>query len=291
MNVRRSRSRRRHPLLAAVRQPPARGAADERDVFGLGVPGRGAQSQVRLKGAASAVWLEYRLRRGDPHADICAREGHGPEQVRRAGEHDDLLAGAAGERGRDLVRGATLVGVLAQRERRLLRGRTARVRVDRLWKPHAVVLDQPARGVDDLRGAAVVVGEGKALQPRIGEVEVEDAAHARAPPSVQRLILVADAVEAVLRRRQDPHQQLLRGLDVLVLVDQHVPEAGLPSPPELGVLAQRSHRDQHEVVEVVDRLLGEVTLVQLVDPRERGTVRPDRRRACGTRAASPSGRA
>ena len=79
--------------------------------------------------------------------------------------------------------------------------------------------------------------ERHAPKPRIGEVEVDDPPHAGTSPPIQRLILVADAEEAVLWRGEDPHQQLLGGLDVLVLVDQYLPEAVLPAPAELGVLA------------------------------------------------------
>ncbi len=66
-----------------------------------------------------------------------------------------------------------------------------------------------------------------------------------------------------------------------------MPEAALPAPPDLGILAQRAHRDEHEIVEVVDPLLGEVKLIELVDPGEGGTVALTAGLNAGTTAASP----
>ncbi len=51
-------------------------------------------------------------------------------------------------------------------------------------------------------------------------VELDDPLDARAPPGVQALVLVADAQEQVLGRRDHLDEQFLRRLDVLVLVDK-----------------------------------------------------------------------
>ena len=74
-------------------------------------------------------------------------------------------------------------------------------------------------------------------------------------------------------RREDPYEQLLRRLDVLVLVDQNLTEAALPAPAKIGVLTQRPHCGEHEVVEVVDSPLGQLAFIVLVDDRQRLAVR------------------
>lgn len=115
--------------------------------------------------------------------------------------------------------------MLVQRERVLAVGWPGRVGLDPLGEADLVVFDQPPRRGDDLSWAAVVMRERVALQPWIGEIEVNHPPDARASPSVQRLVLVADAEQAVLRHGDDAHEQLLGGLDVLVLINQHVVKA------------------------------------------------------------------
>ena len=143
----------------------------------------------------------------------------------------------------------------------------------------------PGRWLDRLREADPVVGDqlrakrrrspagsgscarARRAQAGVGEVELDHPAHARAPEAVQRLVLVADAEQRVLRRGEDPDQQLLRRLDVLVLVDEHVREAALPALAQRWSLAQRADGEHDHVVEVVDALLGLLGLVERVDAR------------------------
>ena len=145
--------------------------------------------------------------------------------------------------------------------------------MDRLLEADLVVFDQTPRGFDDLGRAAIVVRQRDPLEPRIGEVELDDPSHAGPAPSVQGLVLVADAEEPILGRREDPYEQLLRRLDVLVLVDQNLPEAALPAPAKIGVLTQRPHCGEHEVIEVVDSPLCQLAFIVLVDDRQRLAVR------------------
>ena len=80
-----------------------------------------------------------------------------------------------------------------------------------------------ARDASTTAGAQpVVVSERDALQPGVGAVELEHPPHRRAPEPVQRLVVVTDGEQRVLRRGQDADQQFLRRLDVLVLVHEHV---------------------------------------------------------------------
>ena len=153
--------------------------------------------------------------------------------------------------------------------------------LDPLREAHGVVVDQRARRLDHRRRAAVVVRERDALQPGVGAIELEHPPHRRAPEPVQRLVVVTDGQQRVLRRGQDPDQQLLRGLDVLVLVHEHVLEPRLPARAERRVGAQRADGAQHQVVEVVEVLLG---LVARVDAGDRLVARRTPTRCGAVRA-------
>ena len=111
------------------------------------------------------------------------------------------------------------------------------------------------------RPAAVVVVQGVALQAGIDLVQLDDALHRGPPPGVDALVLVAHAEQAVLGGGQQPHQQGLGRLDVLVLVHQHPPEAGLPAPARLSVRLQKAHGAGDEIIEV-----------QLIPPGQLGLV-------------------
>ncbi len=78
----------------------------------------------------------------------------------------------------------------------------------------------------------MVTLERDVLEARVGLVELDDPLDVRPPPPVERLVLVTDAEEGVVRTGEDAQEQLLRGLDVLVLVDVRALEAGLPAPAQ-----------------------------------------------------------
>ena len=239
----------RHVVLGVERQTAAGRAAHPRDIVGLRMLWGRAEPHVGLECAAGAGGLEYLLGRGDPHAE--------PEHA------------SATVRSRLVVRASTTISprvppASAPRPRRHRAvGSRARAAgapvasgggrgVDLLLEADVVVFDQPPGGFDDVGRAAIVVRQRDPLEPRIGEVELEDPAHAGPAPSVQGLVLVAHAEEAILGRREDPYEQLLRRLDVLVLVDENLTEAALPAPAKIVVVAQRADCAEHEVIEVVD---------------------------------------
>ena len=110
--------------------------------------------------------------------------------------------------------------------------------------------DQPRGRGDDGARAAVVRLQRDALERGVELVEEDDPLDARAPKRVQRLVFVADAEQLVVRRGDDPHEQLLGGLDVLVLVDEHALPAPLPARADVRALAQQPQRSRDEVVEI-----------------------------------------
>ena len=147
-------------------------------------------------------------------------------------------------------------------------GRPAGRWADRFREPQPVVSNQPRAGRHHLGRAAVVVLERVTLERRVGGVEIDDPPNARAPPAVQRLVLVADREQLVLRRGQDADQQFLGGLDVLVLVDEHMVELLLPASAAGLVAAQVTDGQEDLVVEVVHALIRLVGLEQPVDLAE-----------------------
>src|SRR3546814_5112035 len=74
-------------------------------------------------------------------------------------------------------------------------------------------------------------------------VELQDVADLGAAPAVDRLVVVADAADVLVRLRQQPQPEILRDVGVLVLVDQQVAE------PLLIVLQDlRAGLEQRQVV-------------------------------------------
>ena len=120
----------------------------------------------------------------------------------------------------------------------------------RLAEPVLVVGDQPRGGAQDMAGRAVVVlephhrGAGKIV------LEAQDVVDLGAAPAVDRLVVVADAAEVVPALRQQPQPQVLDHVGVLVLVDQHVPEAVLVLRQHVRVLAEQPQAFEQQVAEI-----------------------------------------
>ena len=92
----------------------------------------------------------------------------------------------------------------------------------------------------------------------------EEALEARprgAAEAIDRLVVVADH-ERVTPRRQQLDQSLLREVEVLVLVDEHVRMTSGVALEDRRVLLEHPHRQQQEVVEVEPTLFAAGTLVR-----------------------------
>ena len=100
-----------------------------------------------------------------------------------------------------------------------------------------------------------------------GEValEVEDVLDVGAAPLVDGLIGVADHAQVVVIDRQPPGDLVLRGVGVLVLVDEDVAEAGIELGPQLRVVAKGEGRQVEQVVEVHGVDGPQALLVKMVD--------------------------
>lgn len=81
--------------------------------------------------------------------------------------------------------------------------------------------DELGRARDDPGWAAVVRLQRHALERRVHLIKPDDPHDRGSAPAVQRLVFVADGEQRVLGGGEDLDEQLLGGLDVLVLVDEH----------------------------------------------------------------------
>ena len=121
--------------------------------------------------------------------------------------------------------------------------------------------DQAIGRVEDRRARPVVAPHDD--HPRVPEVrlEVDDRARRRAAEPVDGLVVVAHHGDVPVRLRDDRHELCLGSVDVLELVHEHVPEAGLEVPTSGRMLPQEREREAHLVAEVDRAGLAEQLLV------------------------------
>ena len=121
---------------------------------------------------------------------------------------------------------------------------------ERLAEPPLVAGDEAGSGGQDMPGGAVValqpdhLGAGKVL------LEAQDVADLGPAPAVDRLVVVADAADAVMRLRQQPEPEILRDVGVLILVHQQVLEALLIVGEHVLVPGEEGEVVQQQVAEV-----------------------------------------
>ena len=124
-----------------------------------------------------------------------------------------------------------------------------------------VVADHRGGGLEQARARAV--GELQVDPSCGGEVALE-AQYVRqlgAPPAVDRLVRVPDHEHVVVSLGELAHEDVLREVRVLELVDQHAREAVAGGAARVGVLMQRADRGEQQVVEVEPVGLGEHGLI------------------------------
>src|SRR5262245_15759090 len=148
----------------------------------------------------------------------------------------------------------------------------------RLAEPALVVGDEMRSGGEDVAGGAIIALEANDLGAGKVVLEAQDVIDLGAAPAVDRLVVIADAADifehsprllhgsrhrfgalplpACGRARQccalpqQPQPEILRHIGVLVLVDQHVAEAGLILAQHLALLAEKTDALEQEVAEV-----------------------------------------
>ena len=124
-----------------------------------------------------------------------------------------------------------------------------------------VVRDHRVRGFEDALGRPVVLVEHD--DRRVGErvLELQQVAEVGAAELVDALRVVADDHDAAVFDREQAHELPLRGVRVLELVDEDVPEPLLIPVQRLRVLAEQANGEHEQVVEVDGRRLREPPLV------------------------------
>ena len=104
-----------------------------------------------------------------------------------------------------------------------------------LWWPAATIafgsrllgrdaLGDGAADLDDALARAEVVGEGHLSDAVVAVGERDDVGDLAAAPLVDRLVVVADDAEVRAELREPADEALLQRVDVLVLVDDDVPD-------------------------------------------------------------------
>ena len=109
----------------------------------------------------------------------------------------------------------------------------------RLAEPAFVVGDQMRGGGENMAGGAII-----ALEPhgfRAGKIlfEAQDVFDLGAAPTIDALVVVANAADVAPPLRDQPQPQILRGVGVLIFVDQNIFETPLIIGEHVGVVAKQ----------------------------------------------------
>ena len=113
--------------------------------------------------------------------------------------------------------------------------------------------------------AAIVFFELEDLRALEVFFEAQDHAVIAAAPRVDRLIVVADDRDVVVLGGEQRDEAVLRDIDVLILVDQHVLEALLVLAPGVRVALEQIDRADDQIVEIERVGFGQAALVFLID--------------------------
>ncbi len=133
------------------------------------------------------------------------------------------------------------------------------VGAERLAEAPFVVGDQARGRAEDMAGRAVVALEPDDLGAGEVGLESEDVVDLRAPPAIDRLVVVADAANIAVALGEQAEPQILRDVRILILVHQHVEEALLVFCEHVGLLLEQPQILQQEIAEIGG--------VQLLQPR------------------------
>ena len=145
----------------------------------------------------------------------------------------------------------------------------AQVRPQPLLERVRVVGDQRVRDAQDALGGAVVLLELDHLEVRPVGLERGEVLGPGAAPRVDRLVVVADGRERAEAIDELAHERVLRGVGVLVLVDEQVADLAAPARADLGVGLEQLHGQADEVVEVDRVARAQQLVVARVEQRDR----------------------
>ena len=98
-------------------------------------------------------------------------------------------------------------------------------------------------------------------------LELQNVADVRASPGINRLVLVADGADVVVRPGKHPHELILRTIGVLILIHQHVLKAAVVVFADRGHCFQQTYGFEQQVVEIQGVGLEQLLAVLLVNLR------------------------
>ena len=152
---------------------------------------------------------------------------------------------ARGDRVSNEVGLVALIERLDERDRLPRRSRGAQ----RLAAPLGVLGDHRVGERENVRRGAVVLFEAYDARTGKGAFEVEDVADIGAAPPVDGLIVVTDDHHVAIATAHELHEAKLRGVRILVLVNEHVLETTLIVRPQCFILLERAYGQDQQVVE------------------------------------------
>ncbi len=120
----------------------------------------------------------------------------------------------------------------------------------RLAEPPSVLRDHPRGGTQDVRGRAIVLLEPGDRGPGEIGLETQDVADLRTAPTIDRLVVVADATEIAALLGQQAQPQILGDVGVLVLVDEQIAEASLVVGEDVQITGEQGQVMEQEVAEI-----------------------------------------
>src|SRR5208283_3404465 len=145
-------------------------------------------------------------------------------------------------------RARLLLAVPDAGDRRLVAERA--VGEERLAEPTLVMGDEMRGCGEDMSGRAVVSLEPHDLRAGKILLEPKDVLDLGAAPSIDALIVVADAAEIAPSLRDEPQPQILRGVRVLILVDESIFEASVKVGEHVRVLAKEPQAFEQQIAEI-----------------------------------------
>src|SRR5680860_1126024 len=115
-----------------------------------------------------------------------------------------------------------------------------------------------------MAGGAVVPLEPDDLGARKVGLESEDIIDLRAPPAIDRLVVVADAANIAVALGEQAEPQILRDVRILIFVHQHIEETLLIFGEHVGLLLEQPQILQQEIPEIGGIKLLQPALIERV---------------------------
>lgn len=141
----------------------------------------------------------------------------------------------------------------------------AQLRKQGFRKQLGVGLDHIVGRAQDGTGGAVVLLQLDDLELGVVDRQLLEVVQGGAAPAVNALVVIAHGGEMAALAHQQLEQLVLGGIGVLVFIDQHMAQMGLPFGAHLGVVAQQAQRHADEVVKVHALVGGQPLFIALHD--------------------------